>query len=191
MEICSESEDHQISKLNEFSLVAYKIWKARRGAWLGLSKFKGNKLNPSGGSSARTAFPTSNKNSLTTDGSFDPPVQGSGEALSAPSSSFLGGSISKEGKIANQAPANSTILEDMTRCQLSDKVAQAGSPRSDGESRENRLQQFFAPIAFLNIATQTTTSTVEASGRPLFPRYLQKEPFLFFTLQNFFLQLLV
>jgi hypothetical protein len=46
MEICSEAEDLQASKLNEFVLVAHKVRKAGHGVRLGLSK---NKLRPNGG----------------------------------------------------------------------------------------------------------------------------------------------
>jgi hypothetical protein len=53
MKINSEFEDLYISRLNEFFLVAERIWKAGRGVQQGFGKFKcNNKPNPSGGDGA-------------------------------------------------------------------------------------------------------------------------------------------
>jgi hypothetical protein len=53
MEICSDSEDQQIFKLNEYSLIAYKIQKAGHGPHLGFEKFKCKKPNPGGNVGAK------------------------------------------------------------------------------------------------------------------------------------------
>ncbi len=59
MEICSDSEDQQISKLNESSLIAYRIQKVGRDARLGFGKFESNK--PSSSDSDAKVFPPTNK----------------------------------------------------------------------------------------------------------------------------------
>jgi hypothetical protein len=82
----SEPEDLQISKFNEFFLIADTIRKVGRSARQGFGKFK-SKPNPSGGG-ARLPVPTSNENAPLTNGSFalvTPSVQSSREALFAPS----------------------------------------------------------------------------------------------------------
>jgi hypothetical protein len=83
MEICSDSEDQQVSKLNESFLMAYRIQKVWRSARLGLGKFKCNKSNPSGGG-AKALPATSKEISSTTNGSFDLLAQSSCEAPSTP-----------------------------------------------------------------------------------------------------------
>jgi hypothetical protein len=64
----SESEDLQISKLNEFFLVADRIRKVGRSVRQGFGKFK-NKPNPSGGG-ACLSIPTSSENAHFSNGSF-------------------------------------------------------------------------------------------------------------------------
>jgi hypothetical protein len=145
MEICSESKDQQISKLNKISLVAYMIWKARRGARLGLSKFKCNKLNLSSGNGARAPSPTSNEISSIANGSSNSLAQGFHEAPSVPSTSLLGSSFIKGGKNTNRTPADPTTLSNSARCWLLDKDVQANSPWSDGGSRKGCLQWSFLP----------------------------------------------
>jgi len=76
MEICSEAEDLQTSKLNE--------------------------LRPNGGGSTQAASPTGNENLLTANDSIDPPPLELSEAPSKLSSSHPGGAISKEGRTASQ-----------------------------------------------------------------------------------------
>jgi hypothetical protein len=67
MNIHSESDDLQISRLNEFFLVADKIQKVRRSARQGIEKFK--KLNLSG-DGARFFALTSNEDPSSTKGSI-------------------------------------------------------------------------------------------------------------------------
>jgi hypothetical protein len=122
-------EDHQISKLNEFFLVADKIRKAGRGAWQGLGKFK--KPNPGCGS-ARFLAQTRNEDTPFTNGSFALSVQGSCEALEVSSSSIPKSPFSNEGKIETQAPKDLAAFCDATRCQLLTKIAQATLEKSDG-----------------------------------------------------------
>jgi len=68
MNIHPESEDLQISKLNEFFLVVDRIRKAGHSARQGFDKFK-NKTNPNGGG-ARLSVPSSGENAPFTNGSF-------------------------------------------------------------------------------------------------------------------------
>jgi hypothetical protein len=89
MEICSEADDLQASKLNKFVLVAHRVRKAGRGMRLGLSK---NKLRPNGGGDgARASTSTGSENLLTANGSIDPPAPKLCEAPSKPTSPPLGG----------------------------------------------------------------------------------------------------
>jgi hypothetical protein len=165
MKIHSKSEDLQISRLNEFFLVADRIWKAGCGAQQGLDKFKCNNPNPSGSSGAQASTLTSNENSFLANGSFDLSARGSHKALFAPSFPLLGSSLNKEGKNASQTSADPATLSDPTRCQLLDKGAQANSPRSDGGLRKIHLQQSSPPITHRDTSTRTTMSAAEASGR--------------------------
>ncbi|CAM6023817.1 unnamed protein product [Sphagnum balticum] len=144
--INSKLGDLQISKLNEFFLVVDKIRKAGCGARQGFGKFKCNKLNPSGGGS--TWPPSSLSHEIASaNGSLVWFVHGSRKAPFAPNFPSPGRSLSKEGKIASQAPADSITPNDLERCHLPTKNAQAFSTRSDGESREGRLQRSSPPTS--------------------------------------------
>ncbi|CAK9215899.1 unnamed protein product [Sphagnum troendelagicum] len=164
MKINSEFEDLQISRLNEFFLVADRIRKAGCGTRQGLGKFKCNQPNPSGSGGARASFSTSNEISSIANGSSNPPAQGSCEAPSTPSTSLSGSSLSKGGKNASQAPTDPATFGDPTRCRFLGKDAQANSPRSDGGSREGWPQWSSSPITHRDISTQITLSTAGASG---------------------------
>jgi hypothetical protein len=62
MEICSEVEDLQASKLNEFILVVHRVRKVGHGVRLGLNK---NKLRPNRGyGDAQASTSTSSENQL-------------------------------------------------------------------------------------------------------------------------------
>jgi hypothetical protein len=77
----SKLEDSQISKLNEFILVADRIRKVERSARQGFGKHK-SKLNPNGGG-ARLFVLTSGENTSIANGplfSVSQPVQSSREA---------------------------------------------------------------------------------------------------------------
>ncbi len=136
MNIHSEADDLEISRLNEFFLVADMIRKAGRSARQGLEKFK--KPNPSDGS-ARFPTLTSNEDPPFTNGSFALPVQGPREAPLAPSSPLSGSPLSKEGKNVIQALEDLAAFSDLTRCQLPDKNTQVISARNDGGSHEGHL----------------------------------------------------
>jgi len=123
MEICSDSEDQQISKLSESSLIAYRIQKAGRGARLGLKKLKSSKLSSGGGGDAKFFPPASKEISLATNGSSEPPAQGSCDALATPSSLLPESLLSKKGKIIGQALADPAALNELGRCQSPSKGA--------------------------------------------------------------------
>jgi hypothetical protein len=95
MEICSESEDLQTSKLNEFILVAHRVKKVGRGVRLGLGK---NKLRPNSSGGARASFLTGSENLLTANGSIDLSALKLNEAPSKPSSPHPGGRDQQGGK---------------------------------------------------------------------------------------------
>jgi hypothetical protein len=153
MKIYSDSEDHRISKLNEFFLVADMIRKVGGGMQQGFGKLKGSKLNPSGGGEARAPSPTSNGSSIIANRSFDPPAQGPCETFFAPSSSLPGDAISTKGKNASQTPTASATLGDLVKCQLLGKAVEVDSPRSDGKSREGCLQRSSSPTTSLDTTT--------------------------------------
>jgi len=164
MKINSEFKDLQISKLNEFFLMADRIRKVGCGAHQGLGKFKCSKSNPSGGGSARASSPTSNEISSITNGSSDSPAQGSCEAPSVPSIFLPGSSFSKGGKNASQAPADLATFNNPPRCRLLGKDVQANSPRSDGGSRESCFQWSSLLTSHRDILTRITMSVAKASG---------------------------
>ncbi len=64
MKIHSKSKDPQISRLNEFFLVANRIWKAGRGMRQSFGKFKCNNLNPNGGGGAELPLRQATKTRL-------------------------------------------------------------------------------------------------------------------------------
>ncbi len=164
MKINLESEDLQISRLNEFFLMADKIRKAGCGARQGLGKFKCSKANPSSGGGARTFSPTSNEISSIANGSSDPPAQGSCEAPSVPNTFLPISLLSKGGKNTNQVLTDLATLSDPARCRLLGKDVQANFPRSDGGSREGCLQQSSSPTSHQDISTRITMNAAEASG---------------------------
>jgi hypothetical protein len=95
----SELEDSQISKLNEFFLVADRIRKARRSARQGFGKFK-SKPNPNSGG-ARLSVSISSEFSPFANGPLSlatPSVQNSRETPFAQSDFLLGNPLGKEGK---------------------------------------------------------------------------------------------
>lgn len=120
MNIHSELEDLQISKLNEFFLMADRIQKAGRGARPSFGKFKKPNLGCGG-----TRFPahTRNEDTLLTNGSFALSVQGLCKVLEELSFSISRNPISNEGKIKIQAPKDLAAFRDETRCQLPTKIA--------------------------------------------------------------------
>jgi hypothetical protein len=122
-------EDLQISKLNEFFLVADRIRKTGRGARPSFGKFKKPNLGCGG---ARLPAQTRNEDTPLTNGSFALSVQGLREVLEAPSFSIPRSPISNEGKIEIQALKDPAAFHDETKCQLSTKIAQATSEKGDG-----------------------------------------------------------
>jgi hypothetical protein len=123
MEICSNSEDQQISKLRESSLIAYRIRKARRGARLGLGKFKSSKPSFGGGGGGKFFPPTSKEVLSGTNGSSKPPAQGSYNAPATPSFLLPEGLLNEKGKIVGQASADLVVFNESRRCQSSNKGA--------------------------------------------------------------------
>jgi hypothetical protein len=133
----SELEDSQISKLNEFFLVADRIRKAEHSAWQGLSKYK-SKPNLNGGG-ARLSVLTSGGNTSIANGPLplvSPPVQSSREAPLKQSDSLPGKSLGKEGKKEIRAPEVSAAPSNPARCQALERIVQAISERRDGGAHE-------------------------------------------------------
>jgi hypothetical protein len=120
----SELEDSQISKLNEFFLVADRIWKAGRSTRQGFGKHK-SKPNPNGGG-ARLSVSTSGGNTSIANGPLFlvfPPVQSSQEALLKQSNSLSGKSLGNEGKKEIRAPEVPATPSNPARCQALRRIA--------------------------------------------------------------------
>jgi hypothetical protein len=163
MEIYFDLED-QISKLNETSLIAYRIRKVGHGVRLGFGKFKSFKPSSSGGVGAKAFPPASKEVSSATNGPFLPPAQGSCEALTAPSCLPLESSLSEKGKNTGQAPAYLATPSESKGCQAPSKGTQVTTTKSDGESREGRLQRPFSPTSHQNLSTQLAKGAAGAAG---------------------------
>jgi len=140
MEICSDSEDQQISKLNESSLIAYRIRKVGRGARLGFGKFKSKKLNFDGNVGAKDFRPANNEASSATNGSFEPPAHDHRGAFLAPSSLISESLLIKKEGDAGLAPTDPTAPSELGRSQALSKGAKATTARSEEVFREGHPQ---------------------------------------------------
>jgi hypothetical protein len=162
----SEPEDLQISKLNEFFLVADRIRKAGRSTRQGFGKFK-SKPNPSGGD-ARFAVSISSGNSPFADGSLTlitSSVQSSRETPPAQSNFLSGNLLSKEWKKEIQASEVLAVPSNPARCQALERIAQAISERSDGGAHEGNRQQSPPKRILSDISDQASSGVDEAAGR--------------------------
>jgi hypothetical protein len=166
MNIHSESKDLQISKLNEFFLVADRIRKAGRSAQPGFGKFK-SKTNPNGGGT-RLSVPSSGENAPFTNGSFAlvaPIVQSSRIFPSAPRDFPSGNSLSKEERKAIRASEVLPAPSSPTRCPALDRIVQVISEKSDGGAREGHRQQSPLEILPPDIPAQASSGAAEAAGK--------------------------
>jgi hypothetical protein len=177
MNIQPEPEDLQISKLNEFFLVADRIRKAGRKARHGFGKFK-CKLNPSGGN-ARLSAPTSIEDTSHTNGSFAPPMQSFHAPLITPSAPPLGDALNKEERNMIRTLEVPAALSSPAKCLPPDQITQAISERSDGGTREGHRQ--WSPLAILlpNISTRATPGATEVIGKPLLSQVLPSQSLTF------------
>jgi hypothetical protein len=164
MEICSDSEDQQISKLSESSMIAYRIRKAGCGARLGLGKFKSNKPSSGGGDGTKAFPPTSKEVSSAINGSSYPPAQGSCEAPATPSILLPESLLSKKGKNVRQTSADPATLSESERCQSPSKDVLATTAWSNGELREGRLQRPSSLIRHRDVSTQLAKGAAGAFG---------------------------
>jgi len=169
MEICSDSEDKQISKLNESSLIAYRIQKAGHGARLGFEKFKSNKSSFGGGNGTKVFRPASKEASSATNRLSEPLVQDHCEVLLAPSSLIPESLLRKKGANASQAPMDPAALSKSGRLQAPSKDAKAATARSDGESHEGRPQRSPSLIRHRDVLSQFAKGaarTLDSSSQP-------------------------
>jgi hypothetical protein len=164
MEICSEAEDLQTSKLNE--------------------------LKPNGGGGAQAASPTGNENLLTVNGSIDSPSLELNEAPSKPSSSHRGArSARREGprtKHRQTRPLSRTRQNTSSQarpCKQTCPRAMADCAKITSDSHLRQLPHW-----------ASRQNLQRARPRPLADltsfRYLQKDLFPPPALQIFFLDLL-
>jgi hypothetical protein len=161
MEVCSDADDSQTAKLNEFVLVAHRIRKAGRGTRPGLSKFK---LRPRNGGNARASSPTGGKNLLAANGSIVSASPGLSEAPATPISPHSRETICEVGRIASSDQATSISLQDRSIPQQTSEEEQAPLLRSDGGPRGELLQRSYPPAAPLDIVTIPSESKIESFG---------------------------
>jgi len=172
----SESEDLQISKFNEFFLVADRIRKAGRSARQGFGKFK-SKPNPNGGSD-RLSIPTSSENAPFTNGSValvTPSVQSSHEALFVPSDPPSRNPLSKEERKEIRAPEAPTAPSSLTRCLAPNRIVQAISKRSNGGAREGHRQRSPPEILLPDIPAQAALGADKAASKFPSPQVLPSQ----------------
>ncbi len=171
MKIHSEPGDYQISKLNEFFLVADRIRKAGRSSRQGFGKFK-SKSNPNGGG-VRLSVPISSGISPFANGPLSlatPSVQSSREVSLTQSVFPSENSLGKEEKKEIRALEVPTVPSNPVRCQVPVWAAQASSERSDGGAFEGSLQRSPPEITFLDMLDQATSGVVETASRPPSPQ---------------------
>ncbi|CAK9205216.1 unnamed protein product [Sphagnum troendelagicum] len=162
----SEPEDPQISKLNEFILVADRIQKAWRSVRQGFGKLK-SKPNLNGGD-ARLSVPTSNGNAPFANGPLSlatPSVQSFQETPPAQSDFLLGNLLGKEGKKEIQAPEVLAAPSNPARCQALHQIAQAILERSDGGTHEGNRQRSPPEIILTAIPEQASSGADKMAGR--------------------------
>jgi hypothetical protein len=163
----SELEDSQISKLNEFFLVADRIQKAGRSTRQGFGKFK-SKLNPNSGG-ARLFVPINSEFSPFANGPLSlatTSVQNSREAPPVQSDFLLGNPLDKKGKKEIRASEVPAAPNNPARCQAPDRATQAISERSDGGAHERSRQRPPPKIILPDMPDQATSSADETASRP-------------------------
>jgi hypothetical protein len=167
----SEPEDSKISKLNEFFLVADRIWKARRSSRQGFGKFK-SKPNPNGGG-ARLSVLISSGISPFANGPLSlatPSVQSSREAPLTQSVFPSENPLGKEEKKEIRAPEVPAAPNNPARCQALARAAQTSSERSNGGAHEGSLQRSPPEITLSNMPDQATSGADETASQPSPPQ---------------------
>jgi len=155
MEICSDPEDQQTSKMHEASLLAYRVWKAGRSVRLG---FENPKPSPGGGN-AKALLLGSKESSLVGNGPSALATHGSNEACNAPTT-LLSESLLNKGK---QAIAESEVPAPTSAFHRGQALStQAAFARSNGEASEERLQRPTLPSFHREALTQSAKEALEA-----------------------------
>jgi len=158
MEICSDPEDQQTSKMHETSLLAYRVRKVGRSVRLGFGK---PKPSPGDGDGAKALLLGSKENSLIANGPFVLVAHGSSEACNAPITLFSRSLFSK-GKQAAVVPEDPALTSALHRGQA--PSTQAASARSDGEASEKCLQRPSPLSSHREALTQSAKEAAEAPG---------------------------
>jgi hypothetical protein len=182
MEICSDLEDQQISKLNEYSLVALRIRKAGRGARLGFGKFKCRKPNLGGIVGAKAHRPESTEAPPATNGSSEASAHDHRESLPAPSSPSPESSANLRETIAGLAPTDPAALRESGNTQASSRGAETTLARSIEDSREGTPQRAPSPI---KLRKDSTRSDKRAVGEPGSSPLIQVPPNIPSSLSSF------
>jgi hypothetical protein len=176
MEICSNLEDQQISKLNEYSLVAYRIWKTGRDARLGFGKFKSKKLNLGGGVGAKALRPECKDVPSATNGSFEPSTHDHRGSLLAPSSSTPESSLRIQETNADLASTNPTAPNESGNTQAPSKGAKAAATKSNEESREGLPRRSSSSIKHREVLSRLVKEVVGAPGSSSLVQVPPKNP---------------
>jgi len=163
----SEPEDSQISKLNEFFLVADRIQKAGRILRQGFGKLKSNPNSNGGG--ARLFVPISSGISPFANGPLSLAtlsVQSFREAFLTLSVFPPENPLSKEEKKEIRAPEVPAAPSNLARCQAPVRAAQASSERSNGGAHEGSRQRSPPEITLPDMLDQATSGVDETASRP-------------------------
>jgi hypothetical protein len=165
-EICSDLEDRQISKLDEYARIAYRIRKAGRSA-LRVRKIQ---TNPGSGVGAKTSRMANKENSSATNSSFEPPSLDHCGALLASNSPSSESSIRNQEAIADRAKEDPAALSESGKPQATSKATKAAEARSEKDSREGLLTRSPPPLSHRE---ELTRSAKEAAGAPGYSSHSQ------------------
>jgi hypothetical protein len=140
MEICSDQEDQQTSKMHEASLLVLRVWKAGSNVHLGFGK---PNMSFGGDDGPNTSLLGRKENSLDTNGPFALLARCPNEAPNAPSTLFPESRFSKRkyATAASKDPAPTSVLP---RCQAQVAMGNQAKNAFNGHLRQapnERLQR--------------------------------------------------
>ncbi|CAK9878714.1 unnamed protein product [Sphagnum jensenii] len=164
METCSDLDEQQISKLNEYSLLALRIRKVGRGKRLGFGKFKCRKPNLGGNVGAKAHRPESTEVPSATNGSFEALAHDHRKSLPAQSSPSPGSSTNPRETITGLAPMDPAALSESGNTQAPSRGAETASARSSEESHEGTPWRPPSPIKLRKDLTRSAKIAVGESG---------------------------
>lgn len=168
MEICSDPEDQQTSKMHKASLLAYRVRKAGRSVRLG---FGNPKPSLGGSGDAKALLLGSKESSFVANGPSALAAHGSSKARNV-LITLLSESLLNKGKQTIVAPEVPALTSAFHRGQA--PSTQAASAQSDGEASEERLQWPSPPSFHREASTQSVKEAPEAPGNSSHTQVLPK-----------------